>query len=82
METRRINSAALLAGAVATEINDEMTVILNTLYTETVTPEDMAAVERASLRCIGIAKGLALFAHRNGVHRPAPLGSLLEGEPF
>lgn len=83
MESRRNdNRAAALAGAVATEINDAMTVIFNSLFTETLTPEDFAAVERASLQCVGLAKGLALFAHRHGINRPAPLRALLDQDPF
>lgn len=73
---------AALAGAAASELNDELTVILNGLQSEYPSGEDLAAVERATLRCAGIAKGLMLFAHRHGIRRPAPLRTVLDEDLF
>ena len=81
-QIRMQNRTAALAGAVASEMNDELTVIINGVLSERPTCEDLAAVERASLRCAGIAKGLMQFAERNGVRRPLPLRSLLEEDLF
>ncbi len=71
--------AAALAGAVANELNDHLTVILNGLVAEKTDRRTLAAVERASLRCTAIAKGLMQYAHRyGGTRRPASLGALLD----
>jgi hypothetical protein len=80
VEQKRVhNQAAALAGAVACEMNDELTVILNSLQTECPHPEDLAAVERATLRCACIARGLMMFAYRHGApRRPGSVRHLLE----
>ncbi len=83
MEQNRLsNRGAALAGAVASDLNDELTVILNSIRHESPAPEDLAAVERATVRCALIAKGLMLYAHRHGVRRPGSLRALLEDDLF
>jgi len=79
-QKRTPNRAAALAGAVASEMNDELTVILSSLHTECPAPDDLVAIERATMRCALIAKGLTLFAHRHGARRPGSLRTLLEDD--
>ena len=73
------DQAAALAGAVAVELNDHLTVILNSLFIEAPGPEEVAAVERATLRCARVAKGLSLYSQRYGnLRRPLPLGAVFD----
>jgi hypothetical protein len=79
-QKRTPNRCAALAGAVASDLNDELTVILNSIRTEFPACEEMAAVERATMRCALIAKGLMLYAHRHGARRPGSLRALLDDD--
>jgi hypothetical protein len=71
--------AAALAGAVAGEINDYLTVVMNSRWIESPCPENLAAVESATRRCRLIARGLTLYAERYGnFGRPVPLRAVLD----
>ena len=69
----------MLAMSIANELNDELTVILNSVRCNLPGQERMDAVEQASLRCVVLARRLQAFACRGGqVRRPAPLWAILE----
>ena len=75
------NEAAALAGAVSVELNDHLTVILNGIRLEAPGPETMAAVERATMRCARISRGLCLYFQRYGnYNRPFPLGTVFDDD--
>ena len=71
--------AAALAGAVAQELNDELTLILNGIGSPLPEPERTQLVEEASLRCAALTRRLQAYAERRGGRRrPAPLDAVLD----
>jgi hypothetical protein len=65
--------AAALASAVAHDINEELTVILNSL-----SASRLGSVEQAARRCAGITDRLLAYSRRRGeVVRTAPLSTVL-----
>jgi C4-dicarboxylate-specific signal transduction histidine kinase len=75
---------AAMAASVASEFNDELTLLLNELSIslglvgrEHPARARLIAAQRAALRCTGITGTLLDFTRRNGVARPFPLKRLL-----
>ena len=77
---------ARLAASVASEFNDELTLLLNQLSgsldlvgTEHPANEGLVAAQQAALRCSAITHNLLEFTRQAGpLVRPLPLGRLLD----
>ena len=77
---------AALAASVASEFNDELTLLLNELTwsldllgQEHPASAEIAAAQRAALRCSGMTRRLLAYTQRMGPPvRPVPLETLLE----
>ena len=80
-------NAAVLAASVASEFNDELTLLLNQLAAsldliggEHPARAELVAAQHAARRCSGITWDLLEFTRRTGSEaRPVPLERLLEG---
>ena len=71
--------AAALACAVAQELNDELTLILNSVTSVLPDEDCLRVAEEASLRCAALTRRLQSYAERRGGRRrPAPLDAVLD----
>lgn len=78
------NPAPALAAAVASEFNDELTLILNhvelslaQLASEHPAVAELKELEHAALRCADITRRLLAFTRRSGAVCPVPLERVL-----
>jgi hypothetical protein len=73
-----VDISPALARAVAHELNEELTVILNSVSSPSPVPDHLEMVEGAALRCAVLTRRLLAYSERRpDRRRPVPLDAIL-----